>query len=85
MYLVLFYQVYNRGNRLIISEPMDFKSEDKFNEFCERNNVNVINKVQKLYRYKPQTEDEPYLYMKVVNINPFVSDDDLIAALEFAW
>ena len=30
MYLVLFYQVYNRDHRVIISEPMDFKSEDKF-------------------------------------------------------
>jgi hypothetical protein len=85
MYLVLFYQVFNKNNSVVISEPMDFGSEDNFKKFCERTKAVPINEDRDLYRYKPPNENEPALYMKVVKINQFVSDDDLIAALEFKW
>ena len=67
---------------MIISEPMDFGSEYNFKKFCEKNNAISIDET--LYKYKPEN-GEPCLYMKVVEINPFITDDDLIAALNFRW
>ena len=85
MYLVLFYQVFNKNNSIVISEPMDFRSEENFKKFCKRTKAVPMNEDRNLYRYQPSNENEPALYMKVVKINTFVSDDNLMAALEFKW
>ena len=63
--------IFNKKS-VVISEPMDFRSEDNFKRFCERTKAVLINEDRDLYRYKSSNENEPALYMKAVKINQLV-------------
>ena len=84
MYLVMFYQIDRSDQSVIISEPMDFGSEEDFLKYCEK--VNAVKDEYNIYKYKPEKvyEDEPsLLYMKPIDIHPFASDDCLDACIRF--
>ena len=80
MFLVLFYQHYPLDHSVIISEPMDFGSKKAFFNFCEK--VNATREQNNLYKYI--SEDE-LLYMKPIQVCPFVSDDELEACIQFKY
>ena len=84
MYLVLFYQHYPLDHSVIISEPMDFGSEKAFLDFCKK--MNATKDVDNVYKYTNEIyKGEPPLYMKPIQVYPFVSDTDLESCIQFKY
>ena len=85
MYLVMFYQVDYSDHSVIISEPTDFGSDENFLKYCEK--VNAVRDDDGVYRYMPEEayKNEPPLYMKPIQLHPFVSDMELEACIRFKY
>ena len=89
MYLITFYQPFISDHKVVISEPMDFGSEEEFLKYVK--DVGALKKDNDVYcyvgkdRYGNPATNEPPLYMKPIKINSFVSDSNLPASISFIW
>ena len=84
MYLVMFYQPYIKEHLVILSDPLDFETEEKFKEFCDK--VKAYSIGSGLFRYKTDPDtDEPDMCMATLSYHKFVTDTKLPRAIEFKW